>query len=268
VRSNQVHDTSATLARRHIANAAVRDVVVMSRRNLRRVQRTPQLLAFSSVLPISFTLLFYYVLGGSVSIAGESYIDYLVPTMLVLAPLFGATTAIAMADDMNGGMIDRFRSLPIARSAVLAGRTVADLARVGLVIALVLATGLFLGFNFNNTLWSSTAAIGLVLAFSFAMSWVMAWVGLKTKEAQTASVAVFLPIFLMTFAGAGVVPIQSLPGWLQAFAKVQPISVTIEAVRGLTQGGPIAHHLWQAIAWTVGILAVFVPLAINESRRV
>ncbi len=250
------------------STAVIRDTVIMSKRNLRRISRTPQLLAFSSVLPISFTLMFYYVFGGSVHLPGQTYVDYLVPTMLVLSPLFGATTAIAMAVDMTGGMIERFRSLPIARSAVLAGRTVADLARVVLVVVLVMAVGALLGFRFHDGLLPGLGVFGLVLAFSFAMSWVMAWIGMKTKDAQAASVAAFLPIFLMTFAGAGIVPVHNLPGWMQAFAHVQPISITIITVRALTQGGPIYHTLWQSLAWTVGILAVFVPLAVNEYRKV
>jgi ABC-2 type transport system permease protein/oleandomycin transport system permease protein len=248
--------------------AVVADTIIMSKRNLRRVSRTPQLVAFSSVLPISFTLMFRYVFGGSIRIPHISYVDYLIPTMLVLSTLFGATTAIAMSVDMKGGMIDRFRSLPIARSAVLAGRTVADLARNALVAVLVLGVGALLGFRAHNGLGPAVAAFGLVLAFSFAMSWEMAWIGMKAKDAETAQIAAFLPVFIMVFAGAGFVPIREMPGWLQAFAHVQPISVTINAVRGLTQGGPIFHDLWQALAWTAGILAVFVPLAVAEYKKV
>jgi ABC-2 type transport system permease protein/oleandomycin transport system permease protein len=249
-------------------SAVIRDSVTMSKRNLRLIRRTPQLLGFSSALPISFTLLFFYVFGGAVRIPGQTYIDYLIPTMLVLSPLFGATTAIAMAVDMTGGMIERFRSLPIARSAVLGGRTVADLARSTVVIAIVLVIGLLLGFRFHNAFLPCLAALGLALAFSFAMSWAMAWIGMTLKDPQAASVAAFLPIFLMTFAGAGIVPVHTLPGWLQAFANVQPISVTIDAVRGLTQGGPVFHALWQSLAWIAGILIVFMPLAVHEYRKV
>lgn len=249
-------------------SAVIRDTLTMSRRNLRRVLRTPQLLGFSTALPISFTLLFHYVFGGAVHIPGQTYVDYLIPTMLVLGPLFGATTAIAMAEDMTGGMIERFRSLPIARSAVLAGRTVADLARTVVVAVIVLGVGLPLGFRFHNGFLAALAAFGLVLAFSFAISWAMAWIGMTLKDPQAASVAAFLPIFLMTFAGAGIVPVHTLPGWLQAFANVQPISVTINAVRALAQGGPIFHPLWQSLAWTIGILAAFIPLAVREYRKV
>jgi ABC-2 type transport system permease protein/oleandomycin transport system permease protein len=256
------------IATRAPGSAVIRDTLIMSRRNLRRVMRTPELLVFSSALPISFTLLFHYVFGGAVHIPGLTYVDYLIPTMLVLSPLFGATTAIAMAEDMTGGMIERFRSLPIARSAVLAGRTVADLARTVAVAVIVLGVGLPLGFRFHNGFLPALAAFGLVVAFSFALSWVMAWIGMNLKDPQAAAIAAFLPIFLMTFAGSGIVPVDTLPGWLEAFANVQPVSVTIDAVRALAQGGPIFHPLWQSLTWTVGILAVFMPLAVREYRKV
>jgi ABC transporter DrrB family efflux protein len=246
----------------------VRDAMVMSRRNLRRVARTPQLVAFSSVLPISFTVMFFYVFGGSIHIPGMTYIDYLVPAMLVLATMFGGTTAIAMAVDVNGGMIDRFRSLPIARSAVLAGRTIADLGRNTLVALLALGVGMLLGFRFHNGIAPGLAAFGLVIALSFAISWAMAWVGMKTKDPETAQVAAFLPVFIMVFAGGGLVPVHDLPGWLQAFDHVQPISVTIDAVRNLAEGGPVFHSLWQSLAWIAGILVVFMWLSVREYGKV
>jgi ABC transporter DrrB family efflux protein len=250
------------------SRSEARDALVISKRNLRRIVRTPQLLAFSSLLPISFTLLFRYVLGGAVHTGGLSYVDYLVPTMLILAPLFGATTAIAMANDLSTGMVDRFRSLPIARSAPLSGRTIADLARAALVTVLVLVVSTLLGFRFHNGALLGFAAIGVVLAFTFAMSWPMAWIGMKVKEAETASIAAFLPIFLLVFASSGLVPVSTFPGWLQAFAHVQPLSVTINLVRALTQGGPIYHWLWQTTAWTAGIFVVFGWLSVAEYRKV
>jgi ABC-2 type transport system permease protein/oleandomycin transport system permease protein len=248
--------------------SALRDTLTMSKRNLRRISRTPQLVAASSVLPISFTMMCRYVFGRSVHVPGQTYVDYLIPAMLLLAPLFGGTTAIAMAEDMAGGMIERFRSLPIARSAVLAGRTVADTARGALVVALILGVGALYGFRFHNGFLPGLAAFGLILAFSFAIAWEMAWIGMTVKDAQSASVAGFVPIFILTFTGGGLVPIATLPGWLQAFAHVQPVSVTITTLRALTQGGPIYHTLWQSLAWTVGILAAFMTLTIRRYRNV
>jgi ABC-2 type transport system permease protein/oleandomycin transport system permease protein len=133
---------------------------------------------------------------------------------------------------------------------------------------LVLGVGALLGFRFHNGFGPGVAAYCLVLAFSYAMSWEMAWIGMKAKDAETAQIAAFLPVFIMVFAGAGFVPIHDMPGWLQAFAHVQPISVTINTVRALTQGGAIYHNLWQSVAWIVGLLAVFMPLAVAEYRKV
>ena len=256
----------AAAARR--APSVLRDTLIMSKRNLRRISRTPQLVAAASFLPISFTLMCRWVFGRSVHIPSQSYVDFLIPAMLLLAPLFGGTTAIAMAEDMAGGMIERFRSLPIARSAVLAGRTVADTARGALVVVLVLGVGALLGFRFHNGFLPGLAAFGLILAFSFAISWEMAWIGMTVKDAQSASVAGFVPIFILTFAGGSLVPVGTLPGWLQAFAHVQPVSVTITTVRALTEGGAIYHSLWQSLAWIVGILAVFITLTVRRYRNV
>jgi ABC transporter DrrB family efflux protein len=255
-------------AARPATSAVVRDTLTMSKRNLRRIMRTPQLVAAASFLPISFTLMCFYVFGRSVHIPGQSYVNYLIPAMLLLSPLFGGTTAIAMAEDMAGGMIERFRSLPIARSAVLAGRTVADTARGALVVLLVLGVGALLGFGFHNGVVPSLGAFGLILAFCFAISWEMAWIGMTVKDAQSASVAGFVPIFILTFTGGGLAPVRTLPGWLQAFAHVQPVSVTITTVRALTQGGPVYHTLWQSLAWIIGILAVFMSLTIRQYRKV
>lgn len=265
--TSTVQQASTVVPRRSSPRSLLRDTVVISRRNLRRIIRTPQLLAFSSLLPISFTLLFRYVLGGAVHTHGEHYIDYMLPTMLVLSTMFGATGAIAMAVDVMGGMVERFRSLPIARAAVLSGRTVADLGRAALTIAIVLVVGTLIGFRFHNGVLLGLAAIGVVLAFSFAMSWEMAWIGMRVKDAETAQVAAFLPIFLMVFASSGFVPIETMPGWLQAFARNQPFTAAINAVRSLSQGGSTYHWLWLTAAWTVAILAVFATLAINEYRK-
>jgi ABC-2 type transport system permease protein/oleandomycin transport system permease protein len=258
--------TEPIRAERLAHDSAVRDTLVISRRNLRRIARTPQLLAFSSLLPVVFTLLFYYVFGGAVHTAGH-YIDYLVPTMLILSTLFGATTAIAMTIDVKEGMIERFRSLPISRSAVLGGRTLADLARAVLVTLLVLVVGTIMGFRFHNGVLPALGALTIVLAFTFAMSWEMAWLGMRVKDPETAQVAGFLPIFLLVFASSGFVPIDTMPGWLQPVARNQPLTVTINAVRALTQGGPVYHWLWQTVVWTIGIVVLFGSLALVAYRK-
>jgi ABC-2 type transport system permease protein/oleandomycin transport system permease protein len=186
---------------------------------------------------------------------------------LILTQLLGATTAVALATDLAGGMVDRFRSLPITRSATLAGRTIADLARATLVLLVGLGAGVAVGFRFHNGFLPGVAGLGLVLAFSYAMSWEMAWIALKVKDPETAQVAGFLPVVPFVFASSGFVPVLTMPGWLQGFANVQPFSVTISAVRALTQGGPTAHFVWQSAAWIVGIGIVFGALAIAEYRK-
>jgi ABC transporter DrrB family efflux protein len=246
---------------------ALRDIATISKRNLRRVARTPRLLVVSAVPPVLFVVLFRYVFGGAIHTSGGNYADYLLPTVLILTQLLGATTAVALATDLAGGMVDRFRSLPIARSATLAGRTIADLARATLVLLVGLGAGVAVGFRFHGGFWPGLAGLGLVLAFSYAMFWEMAWIALKVRDPETAQVAGFLPVVPFVFASSGFVPVASMPGWLQGFANVQPFSVTISAVRALTQGGPTAHYLWQSAAWIAGILVVFGALAIAEYRK-
>lgn len=248
--------------------AVARDIALVTRRNLKRIRRTPSLLAASSIQPILFVLLFRYVFGGSIHIPGVNYIDYLLPGIFVPTSLFGVTTAVAMATDLGGGMIDRFRSLPMARSAVLAGRCIADLIRSVLVVALILAVGTLVGFRFHNGVLPAFAAVGLVLAFGFAFMWLFALVGMLVKDPETAQLAGFVPLFPFMFASSSFVPVQNMPGLLQAFARNQPVSVTVDTVRALCEGGPIAHFAWQSGAWIVGFLVVFSWLAARAYRRI
>ena len=215
-----------------------------------------------------FVLLFVYVFGGAIRAPGMSYVDYLLPGIFVQTVLFGGTTAVALATDLASGMDDRFRSLPMARSAVLAGRTLADVSRNIITLTIVAAVGTLTGFRFHNGALAALAAVLLILPFGYAFSWFSAVLGLTVKDPQTAQLAGFLPIFPFIFASSAFVPIASMPGWMQAFAKAQPVTVLVNTVRALTQGGPVYHWLWQTAAWTVGFLAVFVPLAISRYRKV
>ncbi|HEX9530814.1 MAG TPA: ABC transporter permease [Acidimicrobiales bacterium] len=247
--------------------SAARDIAVVTRRNLRRLARTPQLLAFSTIQPVMFTLLFRYVFGGAIRTPGMPYVDYLMPGIFVQVVLFGGTTAVALATDLTSGMVDRFRSLPMARSAVLAGRTFADLARNVITLVILLVVGSLVGFRFHNGPVAGLAGVLLVLAFGYAFSWLSAVVGLTVKDPETAQIAGLLPVFPFIFASSAFVPVRSMPGWMQAFAKVQPVSVLVNSVRALTQGGPIYHSLWQAVAWIVVFLVFFVPLAVRRYRK-
>lgn len=247
--------------------ALLSDTLVVARRNLRRIARTPRLLAASSLQPVLFVLLFRYVFGGAIHAGAGSYADYLLPGILVTATLFGATTTVAMATDLAAGMIDRFRSLPMASPAVLAGRCLADVTRSLLVIALVLAVGTATGFRFHNGVLPAVGAIGLVIAFGFAFTWLYALIGLLVGDPETAQLAGFVPVFLLVFASSVFVPVASMPGWLQAFAKAQPVTVTVNTVRALAEGGGTAHWAWQSGCWIAAFIAVFGALAVARYRH-
>jgi len=241
------------------------DSLVVARRNLLRIKRTPQLLFFATIQPIMFVLLFRYVFGGAIHVAGMSYVDYLIPGVIVQTVVFGATaTSVGLAEDMSKGVIDRFRSLPMARSAVLAGRTIADLVRNVGVVILMVVVGTLVGFRFHNGFLPGLAAIGVALVLGYALSWMFALVGLSARDPETAQLAGFLPVFPLVFASSVFTSVQSMPGWLQAFAKVQPITRAANTVRSLTQGGPVSVNLIWTLIWSVAIVAVFAPLAVRR----
>ena len=249
--------------------AALTDGLTIARRNLLRILRTPQLVFFSTIQPIMFVLLFNYVFGGAlVPGGGDKYIDYLLPGIMVQTVAFGATsTAIGLATDMGTGIIDRFRSLPMARSAVLSGRTSADAVRNLFVVVLMVVVGTVIGYRFHNGALLAVASVLLAVLFGFAFSWVFAFIGLKTGDAETAQLAGFAIIFPLVFASSAFVPTASMPGWLQAFADHQPVTATANAIRHLSQGGDIASPLTQSLLWIAAIIAVFAPLAVARYRK-
>ena len=244
------------------------DAVVIARRNLTGIARTPQLLVFATIQPILFVLLFRYVFGGAIDVPGVSYVDYLIPGIIVQTVVFGATsTAVGLSEDMSKGIVDRFRSLPMSRSAVLGGRTIADLVRNVFVVLLMIAVGTAVGFRFHNGFLPAVAAVLVALLLGYCLSWVFAFIGLTVADPESAQLAGFLPVFPLVFASSVFTSTDSMPGWLQAFAKVQPISRAADTVRALTQGGPVAANLIWTLAWSIAILAVFAPLAVRRYRR-
>jgi ABC-2 type transport system permease protein len=244
------------------------DAVVIARRNLTRIARSPQLVVFATIQPIMFVLLFRYVFGGAIHVPGISYVDYLIPGIIVQTVVFGATsTAVGLSEDMSKGIIDRFRSLPMSRSAVLAGRTIADLIRNVFVVLLMIVVGTAVGFRFHNGFLPAVAAVFVALLLGYSLSWVFALIGLVVADPESAQLAGFLPIFPLVFASSVFTSIQSMPGWLQAFAKVQPITRAANSVRALTQGGPVATDLIWTLLWSIAILAVFAPLAVRRYRQ-
>jgi ABC transporter DrrB family efflux protein len=247
---------------------AARDVVGVAWRNLLRIARTPQMLLIGAIQPALLLVLFRYVLGGAIHVPGRSYADYVVPAVFLEAVLIGGmTTSVSLAQDLKSGIIDRFRSLPMARSAVLAGRTLADLSRAFVSLAIMVGLGLAVGFRFNASIPSILGGLGLVILFGYAFSWVYATIGLATRDPETAQVAGILPFFVLMFASNAIVPVATMPSWLQGFATNQPLAVTITAVRALLEGGPAEHFVWQSIAWSAGLILVFFAAALRLYRH-
>jgi ABC-2 type transport system permease protein/oleandomycin transport system permease protein len=249
----------------------ITDALVLTRRNLLKYTRVPTLLAFSTIQPVMLVLLFTYVFGGAIGgslVPGTKYVDFLMPGIFVQVAVFGSTvTGVALADDMSKGLIDRFRSLPMSRSAVLAGRTTGDLIRNLFVVALITVVATLIGFRFHAGI--PKAVVGLVLAavFGFAFSWISATIGLAVKDVEAAQAAGFVWVFPLVFASSAFVPVTTMPDWLQTFAEISPVTVTVDSIRALVLGGPIWTHLWKSLAWIIGILAVFIPLAIGRYRK-
>ena len=272
---------------------AAKDIAVITKRNLLRNIRLPQLLIFATVQPVMFLLLFNYVFGGAIGqaippIAQGEYINWLLPGLLIQVAAFGAgQTALGLTEDLSKGVIDRFRSLPMARSAVLAGRTLSDLIRNGFVISLMVIMGFVMGFRYQTSFIGFVAGLLVAMMFAYALSWIMASIGLAVKSPEAAHSAVFLPVFPLVFASSVFVPTQTMPVWLRTFAEVQPITVTTNALRGLMLGrealadfGPginpvvalaeapsVGGQVLLSLVWSAAILAVFVPLSVRVYRR-
>ena len=248
---------------------ALRDTAGVAKRNVLRIVRTPLMLIVTAIQPALLLVLFRYVLGGAIQIPGSRpYVDFVVPAIFVEAVLIGGmTTSIGLAQDLKSGIIDRFRSLPMARSAVLAGRTVADLSRSVFSLAVMVGLGLLVGFRFNSSVPRILAGMAVILAFGYAFSWMYAAIGLATKDPETAQIAGILPFFVLIFASNAIVPVATMPDWLQGFARNQPLSITVSAVRALFEGGAAAHWVWQSLAWAAGIFAVFFTISILLYRN-
>jgi ABC transporter DrrB family efflux protein len=249
----------------------ISDAVTITWRNLKGMMRTPEVVVFSTIQPIIFVLNFRYVFGGAIAGSlppGVDYVDFLMPGIFVQTITFGAIqSAVGMATDLNTGLIERFRSLAMSRSAVLAGRTLADLVRGVFVLFLMLLVGFAVGFRIHTGIGGLIGAFIILLMFMFAMSWVFATVGLLIQNPEAAQAASFPVLAIFVFASSAFVPTSTMPDWLQVWADHQPVSVVTDAVRALVLGGPTASKVAAAIAWCIGIIAVFAPLAVARYRR-
>jgi ABC-2 type transport system permease protein/oleandomycin transport system permease protein len=261
--------TTAPLSRSALGRAhPASDAVTIAWRNTLALRRNPQLLVFATVQPVIFVLMFRYVFGGAIRVPGVPYVDYLMPGIFVQTVTFGALqTGVGLAEDLQKGLVDRFRSLPMARSAVLVGRTLADLLRNVFVVVLMVVVGFIVGWTVHTNVVAVTAGLGLVLAFAYSLSWVFAIVGLSVPDSETAQAASFPVLAPLVFASSAFVPVSSMPGWLQAFARNQPVSVVVNAVRALTLGGPTASAVLKAVVWIVALTAVCAPIAVARYRR-
>jgi ABC transporter DrrB family efflux protein len=249
---------------------ALADALVLAKRRLIQIPRIPDELIFATIQPVMFVVLFRYVFGGAITGTGPNYANYLMAGIFVQTVIFGATTTgVGLAQDLEKGLIDRFRSLPMAKSAVLTGRTIADLVRNLFVVIVMLLVGLIVGFRPSGSPLAWLAAVGLILLVSFAFSWISAVIGLLVHSVEAAQSAGFIWLFPLTFASSAFVPVASMPTWLRGFAEHQPVSVFVDSVRALLLGQSVGSTGWQALAWGLGILAVFIPLSVwMYDRRV
>jgi len=246
----------------------VTDTLVIAERNLVRLPRAPELLVAFTVQPIMFVLLFRYVFGGAIKTPGFSYADFLIPGIIVQNIAFGGfVTALGLNEDLHKGLIDRFRSLPMARPAVLAGRTLADVVTNGLSASILVITGLIIGFSFHTSVLEAIAGGGLLLLFGYAFSWVFAFLGMLVSTAEAANSVGFIAVFPLTFISSAFVPVKSMPAVLRAFAEVNPFTITVDAMRSLWLGAPAGNNVWGAVVWALAIIVVFAPLAVARYRR-
>jgi ABC-2 type transport system permease protein/oleandomycin transport system permease protein len=246
----------------------VSDTLVIAERNLVRLTRAPDLLVAFTVQPVMFVLLFVYVFGGAIVTPGYSYEDFLLPGIIVQNIAFGGfVTALGLNEDLKKGLIDRFRSLPMARAAVLAGRTLADVVTNALSVAVLLLTGLIIGFSFNASLLEILAGFGILLLFGYAFSWVFAFLGMIVSSPEAANSVGFLAVFPLTFISSAFVPVASMPGALRWFADINPFTVVVDAMRHLWIGAPAHNSVWGAVVWALVIIAIFAPLAVSRYRK-
>lgn len=246
----------------------VKDTMTIAWRYLAAMVRLPESIVFAAIQPMLLVLMFRYVFGGAISGVHGSYVNYLMPGIFVQTVAFGAVAAaVGMAEDLQKGIIERFRALPMARSAVLAGRTVSDLVRNLGSLILMAGLGFAVGFRIQTNVFGFVAGLGILLLFSWSLSWGFSLIGMVVHSPETAQLATFPVLLPFTFASSAFVPVRSMPGWLQGFAKNQPVSQVVNACRALMDGGPTSTHVLLALAWSLGLMAVLAPLAVRRYRR-
>jgi ABC transporter DrrB family efflux protein len=244
--------------------------MVLARRNLARIPRQPDLLIAYTVQPVMFVMLFVFVFGGAISTPGFDYVDFLMPGIIVQSIAFGGfVTALGLSEDVKKGLIDRFRSLPMSRAAVLVGRTTSDIALNCLSLVVLFSVGFLCGFNFiDSSVGEVVLGILLCLLLGYAFSWIFALIGLFSSTPETANAIGFTAIFPLTFASSCFVPVESMPDGLRQVAEANPFTTVSDAMRSLWLGTPANTDVWMSFVWCVALIAVFAPLAVSRYRSV
>jgi ABC transporter DrrB family efflux protein len=245
------------------------DSILLGQRNLKRILRSPDLIFYALFMPLVFMFLFVYVFGGAIHVPGMSYRQFLLPGLFVQMVIFGSVsaTAIGVAEDMQRGIMDRFRSLPMTTSSVLMGRQITEILRNVITIAVMVVAGLLIGFRFRGTMAETLAGFGLLLLFGFAFSWLAAFIGLSVGSAQAAQSAGLVWLFPFVFLSSAFVPTQTMPIWLRVFAERSPITAIVNTLRAWFDGQSAGAAPWMALAWALGLIAVFMPLSIARFNR-
>jgi ABC-2 type transport system permease protein/oleandomycin transport system permease protein len=244
------------------------DALTMARRNLKIWFKVPAFIVFTVVQPVMFTLLFRYVFGGAINTGNVNYVDYLLPGVIGQTAAFTSFgTAISLAMELKTGVIDRLRAMPIARSAVLLGRLGADVIRLLVTLLTIIAVGYAVGFRFHGGVPRAFALLGLALMLGVATCCVSAFLGLAIKDEESVQAFGLIWVFPLTFVSSAFVPVQTMPGWMQAFANNQPITQMVDAMRAMALGAPAGNHVWVGTLWMIGIMALFIPLAVRAYRK-
>jgi ABC-2 type transport system permease protein/oleandomycin transport system permease protein len=244
------------------------DALVMAKRNLMIWFKVPAFIVFTVIQPVMFTLLFRYVFGGAIVTHTHGYVNYLLPGVIGQTAAFTSFgTAISLAMELKTGVLDRLRAMPIARSAVLLGRLGADLVRLLVTLLIIIGVGYAVGFRFQNGFGGAIALLALALLLGLATCCVSAFIGLAIKDEESVQAFGLIWVFPLTFVSSAFVPTQTMPGWMQAFANNQPITQIVDAMRAFALGTSTGNHVWVGILWMIGVMAVFIPLAVRSYRK-
>ena len=244
------------------------DALVLAKRSILRIRRQPDLLVGFTIQPVMFVLLFVYVFGGAIETPGFDYVDFLMPGIIVQSVVFGGfVTALGLAEDLKKGLIDRFRSLPMSPSAVVTGRTIADILTNVVQLVVMFGVGLAVGFRFGTGAPKIVAGVALLLLLGYAFSWVFAFIGLTASSPEASNAYGFTILFPLTFVSSAFVPVESMPSWLEAIARNNPFTTMVDAARALFLGTPAGNDIWAAVVWAIGIIAVFGTLSVWRYRR-